>query len=83
VTKPDTRAVPQPTVTAQLLEEWRQLERDLSKATDNDAKVALNEMLERIRADYQQAIDEAIAAQAPLPKPLPTLPAFDHDQPTD
>jgi hypothetical protein len=68
---------------AALLEEWRRVERQLSDATDARAKRALNDELTRIRADYQQAIDEATAANAPLPEAFPDLPAFDPDKPTD
>ena len=68
---------------AALLEEWRRVERQLSEATDDQSKLALNDELTRIRADYQQTIDDATAANAPLPDALPELPAFDPDKPTD
>lgn len=68
---------------ATLLEEWRRAERHLVAATDDAEKLRLNGELDRIRAEYQRAVDEATAANAPVPEPFPVLPAFDPEQPTD
>jgi hypothetical protein len=68
---------------ATLLEEWRRVERQLVAATADADKIRLNGDLDRIRAEYQRAVDEATAANAPVPAPFPELPAFDPEQPTD
>lgn len=56
---------------AEILAQWRAVEREHDAATDDDERERLQAELASLREAYQQAIADAEAAHAPSPPPFP------------
>jgi hypothetical protein len=66
---------------AEVLARWRETERQHDAATDLDERALLEAELARLRDEYQQAVDDALAAHAPTPPPFAEVANLPDDPP--
>jgi hypothetical protein len=67
-------AMPYKKRAADILAEWRAAERRLLKARSSAERQVIRAEIDALRDAYQRVLEEAHAASAPAPPPLPTEP---------